>query len=72
MALLFAHPVYLSTMTPHQTNRSPLLQEPPPIPAWKDVPWSRPVFRAPPLRVDPPIPNLREFIAETQDRAFSR
>ena len=45
-------------------------QLPPEVPAivrvvsQNDVQWNRPVFKAPPLRVEPPIRDVRTFLAE--------
>jgi hypothetical protein len=33
-----------------------------------DVQWSRPVFKAPPLSVKPPVVDIRDFIGPTQER----
>jgi hypothetical protein len=71
MALSGCLPVYSRTMTPSASRFSTSAQlcpETPRASAWTDE-WSRPVFRAPPLCIKPPIPDLRDFIAGTQERA---
>ena len=37
-----------------------------------DVQWSRPVFKAPPLQVEPPIADIRDFIASHPERMVAR
>ena len=39
---------------------------------FSDVQWSRPVFKAPPLKVEPPIADIRDFIAIHPERMVAR
>ena len=49
-------------------------QPPPDVPAIvrafsrNDVQWNRPVFKAPPLRVEPPVRDVRILMAEVAVR----
>jgi len=49
---------YSSSAPETQTEERSVLRE--------DVQWSRPLFRAPPLRVDPPTPDLLDFSSQSQ------
>ena len=49
-------------------RRSP---EPGPL-QFSDVQWSRPVFKAPPLKVEPPLTDIRDFIAPHPERMIAR
>ena len=48
-------------------------QPPPEMPAivravsQQDMQWDRPVFKAPPLRVTPPLPDVRDLPADVSD-----
>jgi hypothetical protein len=35
----------------------------------EDVQWNRPVFKAPPLQVSPPVGEVRRQMAEIQNRS---
>ena len=58
-------------MTPSPSHApKPSLLRPEPQPAFglADAQWGRPVFKAPPLSVRPPIEEIRDFIASSRER----
>ena len=52
---------YFSSAPPPETGERVVLRE--------DAQWDRPLFRAPPLRVDPPRPDLLDFNSPSQLRS---
>lgn len=65
MALFFVSPVHLRMHLPFARPQLPV--EPPAlvcIVAREDVQWNRPIFKAPPLEVQPPLADVASLTAD--------